>query len=49
MKHLLIAADLAAMAQFGQPIAELTEDELVAFLKLPGGAQYVTVERLDES
>jgi len=40
-------ADLAATAQF-ETTAELTDDELVAFLKLPGGAQYVTFDTVDD-
>jgi hypothetical protein len=37
-------ADLAAMAQFGKTMDELTEDEFVAFLKTPGAAQFVRLD-----
>ena len=33
-------SDLAAMAQFGKTVEELTEDEFVALLKMPGAAQF---------
>jgi uncharacterized protein YihD (DUF1040 family) len=42
-------SDLAAMAQFGKTVEELTEDEFVAFLKMPGAAQFVTVETVEIS
>jgi hypothetical protein len=40
-------SDLAAMAQFGKTVEELTEDEFVALLKMPGAAQFVTVETVE--
>ena len=42
-------SDLAAMAQFGKTVEELTEDEFVAFLKMPDGGRFVTVETVEIS